>query len=119
MYGSGDVPLDGWAGRDPEFFRKLRDGGTIPLAEGAGALLHPGHVADLARSFGHVLECPGGPHALMMRDYIRLVARIMGVEAGLELTTQQEILPRFPALTSQRGLSFACRHMCCDVYQGP
>ena len=51
----------------------------------------------------------------MMRDYILLVARIMGVEARFEFTTQQELLARFPELTNQRGLSFACRHMCCDI----
>jgi len=124
IYGAGDIPLDGWGGRSAEFFRKLRDGETIPLAEGGSALLHPGHVADLARSFRRALEQPrsigqiyniAGPHALMMRDYVRLIARIMGVEAKLEFTTQQNILERFPQHTNARGLSFACQHMCCDI----
>ena len=124
IYGAGDIPLDGWGGRSPEFFRKLRDGETIPLAQGGSALLHPGHVADLARSFGQALKQPrslgqiyniAGPHALMTRDYVRLIARAIGVEAKLVFTSQQDIIERLPQHVNPRGLSFACQHMCCDI----
>jgi len=124
IYGPGMVPLDGWGGRAPEFFQMLRDGETVPLPNDGRALLHPGYVADLARAFGDALERPcsigqvyniGGPQALMMRDYIGLIAQVMGVEPRLDFADPEEILSRFPNLTNRRGLLFACEHMCCDV----
>ena len=124
IYGPGAVPLDGWGGRAPEFFTKLRDGETIPLADDGRALLHPGYVGDLARSFGDALEEPrgigqvyniGGPSALMMKDYLRLIAEVMGITPGFESAPPEDILTRFPDLTNRRGLLFACEHMCCDI----
>jgi nucleoside-diphosphate-sugar epimerase len=124
IYGPGAVPLDGWGGRSPIFFQKLRDGETIPLADDGRVLLHPGDVGDLARSFGDALETPrsigqiyniGGSHALMMKDYIRLIAELMGVTPSLEYVTPQEILARFPDITNARGMAVACEHMCCDI----
>lgn len=124
IYGPGDVPLDGWGGRCPDFFTMLSEGQTIPLANDGAALLHPGHVDDLGRAFGDALQSPnsigqiyniGGPYALMMRDYIRLISEVMGASAELEFVTPQTILSRFPQLTNERGLLFACEHMCCDV----
>lgn len=125
IYGPGDVPLDGWGGREPEFFRMLRDGKVVPLAEDGRALVQPGYVADLARAFGDVLERPGlstgqiynigGDRAIMMKDYISLIGRLMGVEVRLEFAPAEDILERFPGLTNRRGLLFACEHMCCDI----
>lgn len=123
IYGPGDIPLDGWGGRSKEFFRMLRDGETLPLPNDGRALLHPGHVADLARAFGAALECPrsigqiyniAGPSALTTRDYVGLIASLLGVTPSFEYMPPEHILARFPKLTSQRGLLFACEHMCCD-----
>ena len=124
IYGAGAIPLEGWGGRRKEFFQMLRDGEIIPLPNQGLALIHPGHVADLAQSFGDALECPesigqayniGGDRALMMRDYVVAIAAVMGVEPKLEFTTPEAIMKRFPDLTNERGLLFACEHMCCDV----
>lgn len=124
IYGPGMVLLDGWGGRNPKFFQMLRDRETIPLAHGGLALLHPGYVADLARAFGDALESPrtigqcyniGGHGALTMRDYLSLIARIMGVEPKFEFTSPQQILDRFGKYVDRRGLLFACEHMCCDI----
>jgi len=125
IYGPGDVPLDGWGGRAPEFFRMLRQGKTLPIANDGRALLHPGHVHDLARAFGDALDRPGisigqiynigGDRAIMMKDYVTLIAEQMGVEARLEFLPPDAILERFSKLTNRRGLLFACEHMCCDI----
>ena len=124
IYGAGDIPLDGWGGRSKDFFRMLRDGESPPLPNDGRALLHPGHVADLARAFGAALDCPrsigeiyniGGPSALMTRDYIGLIASLLGAKPGFEYLPPEDLLARFPNLTSLRGLLFACEHMCCDT----
>ena len=124
IYGPGAIPLEGWGGRRPEFFQMLRDGETIPLPNQGLALIHPGHVADLAQSFGDALESPesigqiyniGGARGLMIRDYVVAMADAMDVEAKLEFTSPEAIMERFPDLTNERGMLFACEHMCCDV----
>lgn len=124
IYGPGDVLLDGWGWRCPEFFTMLRKGRSIPLANDGAALLHPGHVDDLGRAFGDALQSTqsigqiyniGGPRALMMRDYIRLISDVMGAKAEIEYVPPQTILSQFPDLAHERGLLFACEHMCCDI----
>lgn len=124
IYGPGDIPLDGWGGRSPEFFKMLRDGKKIPLAENGRALLHPGHVRDLGRAFVHAAENPAsigqiynicGPFAIMMKDYLALIAEAMGVKPEFEFVSQEEILKRYPAFTNARGLKFACQHMCASI----
>lgn len=58
IYGPGDIPLDGWGGRNPLFFRMILEGKTIPLPENGRALLQPGHVKDLGRAFLHAAKRP-------------------------------------------------------------
>ena len=124
IYGPGAVLLDGWGGRDPLFFRIMRDGETLPLAREGQALLHPGHVGDLARAFGDSLENPqsigqiyniGGFEAWKMSSYVELVAHELGVEPAIEYTSTEEVLSRFPHNTNERGLRFANEHMCCSI----
>jgi len=124
IYGPGDIPLDGWGGRSPEFFRMLRDGETIPLPDDGQALLHPGHVKDLGRAFLHAAERPisigqlyniCGPYALMTKDYVSVIAVAMGVTPRLTFAPQKDILARFPKFTNERGMKFACQHMCASI----
>jgi len=124
VYGPGDIPLDGWGGRDPVFFQMLRDGKTIPLPEYGRALLQPGHVKDLGRAFllaakkkasvGQVYNI-GGDWSLMLRDYVRLLAKVLNTPApNLEYVSQEELVKRFPNLRVY-GLRFVCQHMCSDI----
>ena len=121
IYGPGKVPLDGWGGRAPEFFRMLRDGRQIALPNDGRALLQPGHVRDLGRAFPLAAACPnacgqvyniGGAQSLTMRDYISLIADAMGVPLNLEFAAPDEILARYPGLVDAVGMQFACQHMC-------
>ena len=124
VYGPGDIPLDGWGGRNPVFFQMLQGGKTIPLPENGRALLQPGHVKDLGRAFllaakkmasvGQVYNI-GGDWSLMLRDYVRLLAKTLNAAApNLEYVSQEELVKRFPKL-SVYGLRFVCQHMCSDI----
>lgn len=124
IYGAGDIPLDGWGGRSPLFFKMLRAGETLPIPNDGRALLHPGHVKDLGRAFLHAARRPaskgqvyniGGDYALMMRDYIALLASAMGVEARLEYMPPDRICAMFPAETSRKGMLFSTQHMCASI----
>ena len=124
IYGPGMGLLEGWGGRSSEYFRMMLEGKPVMLAGDGRALLHPGYVADLARAYGDSLETPqaigqiyniGGPHALMMRDYISLIAEQFNVKPSFEYASPEEIQSRYPEQVDLRGLLFACEHMCCDI----
>ena len=124
VYGPGDIPLDGWGGRNTIFFQMLQEGKRIPLPENGRALLQPGHVKDLGRAFllaakkktsiGQVYNI-GGDWSLMLKDYVRLLANALNLpELDLEYVSKEELLKRFPKL-SVYGLRFVCQHMCSDI----
>ncbi len=124
IYGPGDIPLDGWGGRSASFFHKLRDGEPLLLPSDGRALLHPGHVGDLARAFLHAALRPqsigqvynvAGPHAIMMRDYVALLAEALGVEPQFTFAPLQEVHARYPEQTNERGLRFISQHMCGSI----
>lgn len=124
IYGPGDIPLEGWGGRSVEFFRMLQNEETILMPGDGRALLHPGHVHDLARAFVHAVEQPEsigqiynicGSHALMMKDYVALLAKALGVEARIEFAPTSEVLARYPGITNELGMKFSCQHMCASI----
>ena len=124
VYGRGDIPLDGWGGRNPEYFRKLLRGEVMEVPENGRALLQPGHVADLGRAFllcaersesiGQVYNICGET-SLMLKDYIRLVAKTLDAPAPVfEFLDRDTLMQRRPEL-SRHGLGFVCQHMCSDI----
>lgn len=123
--GPGDIPLDGWGGRNIEFFKMLRDGKKISLPADGRALLHPGDVRDLGRAFLHAVERPRisigqvynvcGDHALMMRDYVGLLAEAMGVKADIEYVPFSDVVTKYGGLVNEFGMRFAGQHMCASI----
>lgn len=123
--GPGDVLLDGWGGRSKDFFKMLQRGEPILLPEGGKALLHPGDVRDLGRAFVHAAQRPeksigqvynmGGSHAVMMKDYVASIARLMGSSSEISFAPIPEVLARYPEITNERGMRFSCQHMCASI----
>ena len=124
IYGAGDIPLDGWGGRSMEFFRRLWAAESVPIPGTGEALLHPGHVNDLARAFIHAASDPravgqiynvGGPFALRMVDYVQALAKAMDVEPRITFASIQDIRTQFPDETNERGMRFSTQHMCASI----
>ena len=119
IYGRGDVPLDGLGGRNPEYFKRILRGETVEVSENGRALLQPGHVKDLGRAFlacalrpytiGQVYNI-GGDWSLMIKDYVRLIAKILGREPKLEFVERAELRKRYG-----KADDFVCQHMCSDI----
>ncbi|MCK5843581.1 MAG: NAD-dependent epimerase/dehydratase family protein [Victivallales bacterium] len=125
IYGAGDVPLDGWGGRQCCFFARLAKGETIPLPNDGRALLHPGHVKDLGRSFINAAERPetsigqiynvAGASALMLKNYVAIIADILGAPPNFEYAPIKDIVASFPDETNERGMKFVSQHMCASI----
>jgi len=124
IYGAGDILLDAWGGRSGKFFRMLRDNEKIVIPNDGRALLHPGHVKDLGRAFLHAAEHTDsvgkiynicGSHALMLRDYIALIADLMEVKPDIEYAPLAEVIELYPETVNKRGIKFICQHMCADI----
>jgi UDP-glucose 4-epimerase len=124
IYGAGDIPLDGWGGRSDKFFQMLRDNQKIVMPNDGRALLHPGHVKDLGRAFLQAAERPasigqiyniGGSHALMIKDYVAMIAAAMQVKADIEYAPLADVVKRYPGIVNERGMKFACQHMCASI----
>ncbi|MBR2904870.1 MAG: NAD(P)-dependent oxidoreductase, partial [Lentisphaeria bacterium] len=119
VYGRGDVPLDGLGGRDPEYFKRIVRGEVVEVSENGRALLQPGHVEDLGRAFLACAQRPftigevyniGGDWSLMIKDYVRLIAKIFGTTAKLEFVDRTELRRRYG-----HADDFVCQHMCSDI----
>lgn len=119
VYGRGDVPLDGIGGRDPEYFKKILRNEVVEVSENGRALLQPGHVDDLGRAFLACAERPftigevyniGGDWCLMLKDYVRLIAKVFGTTAKLEFVERAELRRRYG-----HADDFVCQHMCSDI----
>ena len=102
----------------------LRDQKEIVLPNDGKALLHPGHVNDLGRAFLHAAEHPssigqiyniGGEHALMIKDYVALIADIMQIKPLIEYAPIEDVLKCYPGIVNERGMKFACQHMCGSI----
>ena len=119
VYGRGDVPLDGLGGRNPEYFKRILRGEKVEVSENGRALLQPGHVEDLGRAFLACARRPftigevyniGGDWSLMIKDYVRLIAKIFGTTANLEYVERTELRRRYG-----KADDFVCQHMCSDI----
>jgi len=119
IYGRGDIPLDGIGGRSIEYFQRLQCGETVEVPENGRALLQPGHVRDLGRAFALCAQRPetigqiyniGGDWSLMLKDYIRLISRILGVPPRIEFVSREELKKRYG-----KADAFVCQHMCGDI----
>lgn len=119
VYGRGDIPLDGIGGRSKLYFQKMLRGESVEVSENGRALLQPGHVKDLGRAFlacaersesiGQVYNICG-EWSLMLKDYIRLIGRILGKPAKLEFVSREELARRYG-----KADDFVCQHMCSDI----
>ena len=126
IYGRGDIPLELWGGRNPEFFRKLQREEEVSLPGNGQALLHPGHVRDLAQSFLLCIEndaCVGkiynigGGRSITLANYLRVICEAMGVEPRATWEPVEKAIDPLvqEGLANRNGLLFLMEHMSVDI----
>ncbi|HOF38532.1 MAG TPA: NAD-dependent epimerase/dehydratase family protein [Candidatus Hydrogenedentes bacterium] len=122
VFGAGDVPLDIWGARNPQYFQRLADGEEIWLPGDGTTLLQPVHVDDLARGFRAAVEAPSrttgqifnlsSDRAVTLTRYAELAAELLGSASMFRCVPMEEILATGRA--NEAGLRFICEHMCID-----
>ncbi len=125
IVGPGAVPIDIWGDRKPERFQAMLDGEVVQVPNDGRALIHFGHVADLADAFVLALDQPHKPgiynisseYAITLNYYLQLLGDALGRTPSIEYVPMTELLRRHPdrAELNERGLRFICEHMCCSI----
>ena len=125
VMGPGDIPIDLFGGRDPEYFQGILDGGPIRIPNRGEGLLQPGDVRDLADAFVLAIDRPGAagdynissPYAITHNYYAELLADALGVEAPAEHIPVEELIEEYEGTDrfSARGIRFFVEHMCFTV----
>ncbi|MFO7975399.1 MAG: NAD-dependent epimerase/dehydratase family protein [Candidatus Hydrogenedentota bacterium] len=122
VFGAGDVPLDIWGARNPQYFQRLVDSEEVWIPKDGTTLLQPVHVEDLARGFRAALEAPelaagqifnlSSERAITLTRYAELAAELLGSRSAFRYVPIDEILATGKA--NEAGLRFVCEHMCID-----
>jgi len=122
VFGAGDVPLDIWGARNPQYFQRLADGEEIWIPKDGTSLLQPVYVEDVARGFRAALEAPeltsgqifnlSSERAITLTRYAELAAELLGSESIFRYGPVEQILATGKA--NEAGLRFICEHMCID-----
>lgn len=126
IFGRGDIPLELWGGRNPEFFQRLQRGEPIPVPGDGHTLLHPGHVEDLAQAFllclqrensvGQVYNI-GGERSVTLKHYVNAIGQAMEKEPCVEWGPMDSLMPLLvgQGLADREGLLFLMEHMAVDI----
>lgn len=125
IMGPGDIPIDLFGGRDPEFFQNVIDQGVIRIPNRGEGLLQPGDVRDLADAFVLAIDQPekvgeyniSSPYAITHNYYAELLADALGVEAEAEHIPVEELIEEYEGTDrfSVRGIRFFAEHMCFTI----
>jgi len=126
IYGRGDVPLELWGGRNPEFFRMLQKEVEIPVPGDGTQLLHPGHVTDLASAFTACLDnnaCKGriyniaGDRSITVSAYLELIGKALGVTPLVSWRPASEVSGQLvdDGYADINDLQFFMKHMSVDI----
>lgn len=123
--GPGNVPLEMWGGRDPEYFQRIIDGQTVEIPGDGDALLQIVHAADMAQSFVDALDHPevtgdfniSCSYAITLNYYAELLGEALGRAPVIEHLPMDDLLARYEGTGKvyRGGLLFLCQHMCFDL----
>jgi len=125
IIGPGNIPIDIWGARSPQFFQRIIDGQIISIPNDGRTLLQPVHADDMARSFVLALEHPevagdfniSCSYAITLNRYVELLGEALGREPVVEHVPQDELIRLYgdSDKLNVAGLLFLCEHMCFDL----
>ncbi len=122
ILGAGKPPIDNLGGRSMDFIRDVLAGKPVEIPGDGRALIQFVHREDLANAFALCLEKPAsigrvynisGGRAMPVREYVRMVARLLCREAKLEFVGADELIRRHKdGRISEGDFRFFQEHMC-------
>lgn len=123
--GPGNVPLEMWGGRDPEYFQRILDGRPVEIPNTGETLLQIVHADDMARSFVLALDRPevtgdfniSASYAITLNRYADLLGDALGRAPIIEHLPMEDLWARYQntGKIHRGGLLFLCQHMCFDL----
>jgi nucleoside-diphosphate-sugar epimerase len=126
IYGAGDIPLDIWGARNPEFFRRLKRSELVTLPNDGRALLQPGLVSELGEAFVLALEAPrsigriyniSSARAVELREYLEILKTVLKSDSPVDYASTESLLTTYlPGnKINEGGLRFVVEHMSVDI----
>ncbi len=104
ILGAGFTPLELWGFRNPEFFKMVRDGKTVLLADKTDTMMSIVHVKDVANVFVQAVLNPAKSKgeifnavswdSLTHADYLKTIGDLFGVTPRVEYVDMEELIRR-------------------------
>ena len=125
IIGPGRIPLELWGGRNPLYFKMMRENQPLEIVGSGEILLQGGYNDDLASGF--VLGASAGPEisgeifsisckrSVTLKHYFDVAKDFLNSTSSVEYVTAEEILARRPDDASAKNAIFLCEHMCFDL----
>ena len=125
IIGPGRIPLELWGGRNPVYFRLMRQGKPVEIPVAGNVLIQSGYNDDLATAFVKAITrgdnilgeifIISSKKAITLDQYFSTAKEILRSASPVEYVSIEEILRRHPGETSKGGLRFLVEHMCFDI----
>ena len=125
IIGEGCVPLELWGGRNPEFWRAVRESRPIDIPPCQGVLVQSGYNWDLASAFAkavdflskvrgqqYVISCK---KAIPLGLYLKTAMDFLGSKSEIRVLSCEELMKAHPEIKWVHGLDFLMENMCFDI----
>ena len=126
IFGPGSVPLDLWGGRDPEFFRALKENRPVAVPACFENILIQSCVnSDIAKCIVLALRKPdevkgeifniSSERAITLGLYLETVMDYFGSRSEIRRVPVEELMTLYPGKIDRADLDFFLCHMSIDI----
>ncbi len=125
IIGEGVIPLELWGGRDPEFWRTLRENKPLDIPPCQSILVQSGYNWDLASAFAKAVDFPSKVRgqqyiisckkAIPLGRYLETAMEVLGSTSEINVVSCEELMKLHPSIRWVHGLDFLMENMCFDI----
>lgn len=125
IIGEGCVPLDLWGGRDPGFWKLVRESKQVFIPPCESILVQSGYNWDLASAFAKAIDFPSRVRgkqyvisckkAIPLGLYLKTAIEFLKGSPEVKVVSCEELMRIYPTIRWSHGLDFLMENMCFDI----
>lgn len=125
IIGEGNVPLELWGSRDPEFWRTIHQNKPIDIPDCKSVLIQSGYNWDLASAFAKAVDFPDTVRgqqyiisckkAIPLGRYLETAMNFLKSKSPIRVLSCEELMREHPSITWTHRLDFLMENMCFDI----